>query len=218
MAPDSLVGLTAVELGELIRRREVSSEETVGSFLDRITALNPTLNAVITLERRSALEAARPRLPPCQSPRSAPLIVIFLVRERCFRSGRDPSKTQVAGSTGRGSEPSRVRPEPPVLIGGQGGGLVSRRGSVSWALARTEEARSAMAELAPEEVRRMAATIGLTIDDHDLADVAFRLNATFEMLRRLDELDVPGTLPEPYLDVAGAGDAGSVVRGGVDGA
>jgi len=64
----------------------------------------------------------------------------------------------------------------------------------------------------------MAATIGLTIDDHDLADVAFRLNATLEMLRRLDELDVPGTLPEPYLDVAGAGDAGSVVRGGVDGA
>ncbi|MYS21847.1 aspartyl-tRNA(Asn)/glutamyl-tRNA(Gln) amidotransferase subunit A [Streptomyces sp. DvalAA-14] len=48
----------ATELAELIRTRKVSSVEVVQAHLDRIEALNPRLNAVVTLADGS-LEAAR---------------------------------------------------------------------------------------------------------------------------------------------------------------
>lgn len=63
-----------------------------------------------------------------------------------------------------------------------------------------------MTELTPQEVRRIAAAVGLTIDDDDLADVTFRVNATLEVLAGLDGLDLPGAPPGPYLDLPGARD------------
>jgi aspartyl-tRNA(Asn)/glutamyl-tRNA(Gln) amidotransferase subunit A len=51
--------LDAGALGELLRRREVSSEELVAGCLGRIERLNPTLAAFITIAGRGALRAAR---------------------------------------------------------------------------------------------------------------------------------------------------------------
>lgn len=48
-----------------------------------------------------------------------------------------------------------------------------------------------MADLTPEQVRSLAAAIGLTITDADLADVTFRLNAALEHLAELDALEPP---------------------------
>src|SRR5262249_60700612 len=42
-----------------IRRREVSSVEVVETFLRRIEAVNPKLNAVVQLDRDRAISAAR---------------------------------------------------------------------------------------------------------------------------------------------------------------
>lgn len=42
-----------------------------------------------------------------------------------------------------------------------------------------------MAALTPGDVKRMAETIGLTIDDDDLSDVTARLNATLDRLAAL---------------------------------
>ena len=53
-----LTRLSAVELGRLIRAREVSPVEVVEAYLRRIESLNPTLNAVVTLAP-DALEHAR---------------------------------------------------------------------------------------------------------------------------------------------------------------
>lgn len=50
------------------------------------------------------------------------------------------------------------------------------------------ETRSAAArDLTPEDVRRLAAAIGLTIADEDLADVTFRLNAALDHLAALPD-------------------------------
>ena len=59
-----------------------------------------------------------------------------------------------------------------------------------------------MAELTPEQVRSLAAVIGLTITDDDLEDVAARLNASLEHLRALDTLEQPRSLPplQPNAD------------------
>jgi hypothetical protein len=46
-----------------------------------------------------------------------------------------------------------------------------------------------MADLAPEDVRRMAAAIGLVIADDDLEDVTFRLGAILEHVAALEQLD-----------------------------
>jgi len=46
-----------------------------------------------------------------------------------------------------------------------------------------------MTDLTPEQVRALAAAIGLTITDDDLADVTFRLNAALEHLAELDALE-----------------------------
>lgn len=45
-----------------------------------------------------------------------------------------------------------------------------------------------MADLAPEDVRRMAAAIGLVIADDDLEDVTFRLGAILEHVATLERL------------------------------
>jgi aspartyl-tRNA(Asn)/glutamyl-tRNA(Gln) amidotransferase subunit A len=51
--------LSAIELSELIRKREVSPVEAVEAYLERIDLLNDKLNAYITVCRDEALEAAR---------------------------------------------------------------------------------------------------------------------------------------------------------------
>ncbi|MFN2589073.1 MAG: amidase [Actinomycetota bacterium] len=49
----------AVDLAELIRTRGVSSLEVLQEFLQRIDAVNPTINAVVAFARERALEEAR---------------------------------------------------------------------------------------------------------------------------------------------------------------
>ena len=48
-----------------------------------------------------------------------------------------------------------------------------------------------MSELSPQQVRALAAAIGLAIGDDDLDDVTFRLNAALEHLAELDALERP---------------------------
>jgi aspartyl-tRNA(Asn)/glutamyl-tRNA(Gln) amidotransferase subunit A len=57
-APD-LATLTLREASDLIRRREVSPVELTEACLRRIEAVNPPLNAFVTIAREQALEAAR---------------------------------------------------------------------------------------------------------------------------------------------------------------
>ncbi len=59
MGGEQLAFLGVRELGGLLRRRAVSSEEVVRTFLERIDGLNPTLNAFITVTADSAVHAAR---------------------------------------------------------------------------------------------------------------------------------------------------------------
>ena len=51
--------LTAVELGDLIRKREVSSVEATEAYLTRIEEIEPKTNAYITVCGDEALAAAR---------------------------------------------------------------------------------------------------------------------------------------------------------------
>src|ERR1051326_8313072 len=51
--------LTALDLGRLLRRKEVSSEEITTFYLNRIEALNPKVNAFIAVCRDRAIAAAR---------------------------------------------------------------------------------------------------------------------------------------------------------------
>src|SRR3954447_11081149 len=52
-------GRTATELAAAIRAREVSPREVVASHLERIAAVNPRVNAIVTLlEPELALKAA----------------------------------------------------------------------------------------------------------------------------------------------------------------
>jgi hypothetical protein len=48
-----------------------------------------------------------------------------------------------------------------------------------------------VAALTSEQVRALAAAIGLAIGDDDLDDVTFRLNASLEHLAALDALEPP---------------------------
>ncbi len=59
MADPNLVFLSALEMAELVRKREVSPVEVVEAHLERIDALNPRVNAFITVTREHALERAR---------------------------------------------------------------------------------------------------------------------------------------------------------------
>ena len=54
-----LIWLSAVELADLIHRREVSAVEVLQAHLAQIDAVNPRLNAIITYLPEMALEAAR---------------------------------------------------------------------------------------------------------------------------------------------------------------
>jgi amidase len=55
---DDLLELSATELVARLRARELSSRELVEAHLQRIETVNPTINAVITLDAEGALEAA----------------------------------------------------------------------------------------------------------------------------------------------------------------
>jgi hypothetical protein len=50
---------TLVEAAAGIRREDISSEDLTGLCLDRIDALQPTLNAFISVDRVGAMAAAR---------------------------------------------------------------------------------------------------------------------------------------------------------------
>jgi hypothetical protein len=47
-----------------------------------------------------------------------------------------------------------------------------------------------MPDLTAEQVRQMAACIGIEIIEEDLADVTLRLNATLEHLASLDKIEL----------------------------
>jgi amidase len=56
---NDLIFRSASELAGLIRSKTISSEELVRAYLDRISAVNPKLNAVCQLDEKGALAAAR---------------------------------------------------------------------------------------------------------------------------------------------------------------
>lgn len=58
LPPDELLARPALALAELVRRRAVSSEELVGRCLERIAALNPRLQAFVSVMERSARRTA----------------------------------------------------------------------------------------------------------------------------------------------------------------
>jgi amidase len=51
--------LSATELAEVIRSRQVSSHEVIQAHLGRIEAVNPTVNAVTVVLAEPAVEAAK---------------------------------------------------------------------------------------------------------------------------------------------------------------
>ncbi len=54
MSDTELCNLTIAELGDKIAGREISPVEVTEAHLERIYALNPTLNAFITVARERA--------------------------------------------------------------------------------------------------------------------------------------------------------------------
>ena len=84
-AASELVFKTAAELGSLIRRKRVSPVEVTSAFLDRIDALNPRLNAFITITREHAMERARKAETEIQKGRYlGPLHGIVYAAKDCF--------------------------------------------------------------------------------------------------------------------------------------
>jgi Asp-tRNA(Asn)/Glu-tRNA(Gln) amidotransferase A subunit family amidase len=86
-----LTRLSAVELARLIRARAVSPVEVVGAYLRRIEAVNPALNAVVTLapdalERAREAEAAVMRGEVMGALHGAPLTVKDTVDVRGMRA------------------------------------------------------------------------------------------------------------------------------------
>ena len=59
MDTTTLTQTSATALARLIGRRDVSAEETVRAYLNRIEEINPTLNTVIQIAPESAIEQAR---------------------------------------------------------------------------------------------------------------------------------------------------------------
>jgi amidase len=98
---NSLIDKSVTELAQLIRTREVSSEEIVRVFLDRIDEVNPKINAVVHLRREAALEEARAADRALQSgSNSGPLHgVPFTVKDSFDTAG----VVSTAGITGRAS-------------------------------------------------------------------------------------------------------------------
>ncbi|ANT53589.1 amidase [Mesorhizobium amorphae] len=56
-AAGEICRLSAVELADRIRRRQLSVREVVAAFLDRIEAVNPQVNAIVSLRERSDILA-----------------------------------------------------------------------------------------------------------------------------------------------------------------
>src|SRR5690606_39429162 len=52
---DDICRKSAVELATKIRSRDLSVREVVGAFLDRIEAVNPHVNAIVSLRERDEL-------------------------------------------------------------------------------------------------------------------------------------------------------------------
>ena len=78
MNDGDLAFTSAIDQARLVRTREVSPVELVECYLRRIEALNPLLNAYLTVAGEQALEAARraaeaPRRRPAFLPRRAHL-------------------------------------------------------------------------------------------------------------------------------------------------
>jgi amidase len=59
-----LIGLDALDLADLVRRREAQPVELVRATIEAIEGLNPRLNAVVTPMFEQAVEAANEPLPP----------------------------------------------------------------------------------------------------------------------------------------------------------
>jgi len=59
MLTDELIYTSATALAQAIRERKLSSEEVVAAYLDRIEAVNPSLNAVVHLAAETALAQAK---------------------------------------------------------------------------------------------------------------------------------------------------------------
>ena len=55
--PDGICRLDATELAGLIRRRDLSCRDVVSAFLDRIDAINPAVNAIVSLRNRDDIVA-----------------------------------------------------------------------------------------------------------------------------------------------------------------
>ncbi len=54
---DELIYASATALAEAIRTKQVSSEEVVDAYLQRIEEVNPKLNAVVQLSQTGRAEA-----------------------------------------------------------------------------------------------------------------------------------------------------------------
>ncbi len=60
-------------------------------------------------------------------------------------------------------------------------------------------------DLSPEQVRKMAHLVGITIDDPDLPEVANRFASLMQELDRLRDLDLEGIEPVTIFPDADAG-------------
>ena len=56
---DKLIGQSATTLAKAIRAKEISSEELVRACIERVSAVNLRLNAVVQLPAEAALAQAR---------------------------------------------------------------------------------------------------------------------------------------------------------------
>ena len=59
IASNELAFLSASEIAEKIKSRQVTSLEVVNVYLDRIEKFNPALNAIVTLDKDMALQRAK---------------------------------------------------------------------------------------------------------------------------------------------------------------
>ncbi len=89
MAAAGIAFLTAVELGDLLRRRQASSEEIVTELLGRIDRLNAELGAFITVCGQAAIDSARraDRALARGKPRSPLHGVPFAVKDALWTEG-----------------------------------------------------------------------------------------------------------------------------------
>jgi aspartyl-tRNA(Asn)/glutamyl-tRNA(Gln) amidotransferase subunit A len=56
--PEAIYYKDATELASLIRTKQLSSREVVQAHLDRVVAINPKVNAIVTLLAEDALKGA----------------------------------------------------------------------------------------------------------------------------------------------------------------